>query len=189
MIANFLLRENRKATVLETQCLCGTLNFLGKCVIPGRVFLHHTYSLISNEKLKQHHHVHLTQETRQDLMVWQTFLNHPAVFCHPFMDLQTISSVDIDMYSDASGKIGFRAYCGPFWTAGRWSSYFLTKKNPSIEYLEMYSLTVGVLLWIKLFKNKRVCIHCDNETVKFNVNKTTAGCKNSMMLMRLIVLE
>ena len=105
------------------------------------------------------------------------------------MDLQTFSSEDIDMYSDTSGKIGFGAYCGPLWTAGQWSKYFLEKKKPSIEYLEMYGLTVGVLLWIRLFKNKRICIHCDNEMVKFNVNKNTVGCKNSMMLMRLIVLE
>ena len=189
MIDKFLSKSNHKATVLEVQHLCGTLNFLCKCVIPGRVFLHCTYNLVSNENLKQHHQVRITQETRQDLMVWQKFLMHPSIFCRPFMDLQTFSSEDIDMYSDASGKIAFRAYCGPLWTAGQWSKYFLEKKKPSIEYLEMYGLMVGVLLWIRLFKNKRICIHCDNKMVKFNVNKNTVGCKNSMMLMRLIVLE
>ena len=39
LIDYFLLKKNRKATILQFQQLCGSLNFLCKCVVPGRAFL------------------------------------------------------------------------------------------------------------------------------------------------------
>ena len=43
MIAFFLNKKNKKATVYQIQKLCGYLNFLCKCIIPGRAFLRRTY--------------------------------------------------------------------------------------------------------------------------------------------------
>ena len=192
MIDYCLQKTGGKVTVLEIQKLCGTLNFLCKCIVPGRVFLHRLYNLTSTKDhvpLKQHYHIRLTKENRQDLMVWKRFLSHPTVFCRPFLDMSMTMAEDIDMFSDASGKIGFGAYCGNNWSFGFWSQDFLNSEKPSIDYLELYGLTVGVLLWIKKFKHRSVCLYCDNESVKSMVNKTTGTCKNSMMLLRLIVLE
>ena len=190
MIAFFLNKRNKKATVLQFQRLCGSLNFLCKCVIPGRVFLARLYSTISgNPNLKQHYHVKISEENRQDLQIWNKFLMHPSVFCRPFMSTIKLTSEDIDMYSDASGKIGFGVYCGTSWCFGRWDENFIKDKQPSIEYLELYALTVGVLLYLKRFPNKNVCIYCDNESVKHQVNNMSGKDKNSMNLLRLIVLE
>ena len=50
-------------------------------------------------------------------------------------------------------------------------------------------MTVGVLLWIHKFKNRRVVLFCDNDSVCRMLNKTSTGCKNCMVLIRLIVLE
>ena len=95
------------------------------------------------------------------------------------------------MYSDASRsfKKGFGAFCGNSWTYGRWHPSFIMEKQPSIEYLELYGLTVGVLLWIHSFQNRVVNLFCDNESVKFMVNDTASKCKNCMFLLRLVVLE
>ena len=56
--------------------------------------------------------------------------------------------MDIDMYSDASGSIdkGFGAYCGPRWACQRWDKLWFQREKPSIEYLELYGVTVAVLL-------------------------------------------
>ena len=112
--------------------------------------------MIANGTLKQHHHVHISQKNHDDLLVWRQFLSHPSVFCRPFMDLIELNAEDIDMYSDASGSYtngGFGAYCGSSWCFGKWNTTFMQLARPSIEYLELYGLTVGVLLWIKRYKN------------------------------------
>ena len=54
------------------------------------------------------------------------------------------------MYSDASRnyKLGFGAYCGAEWSFGQWDTAFCEAVKPSIEYLELYAVLVGVLDWI-----------------------------------------
>ena len=191
MIEYFLNKENKKVTVHQIQKLCGFLNFLCKCIVPGRVFLRRLYSTIAKPGLKQHHHVRITQENKQDLEIWRRFLRSPEVFAIPFIELGVIEAEDIDMYSDASGSMkkgGFGAYCGESWTAGKWDPIFMARCKPSIEFLELYALTVGVVLWIDRFKNRAINLFCDNTSVKNMVNKTVSGCKNCMVLLRVIVL-
>ena len=65
----------------------------------------------------------------------------------------------------------------------------MIEQQPSIEYLELYAVSMAVMLWINKFKNARILLHCDNESVCKMINKSTSGCKNCMVLLRLIVLE
>ena len=148
MVEFFLNPKNKKVTVLQIQRLCGTLNFLCmcRCVIPGRAFLARLYALTQGSHLKQHHHVRLTEENRMDLVVWKNFLTYPHIYCRPFMDTcNYLTSVDIDMYSDASGSPdkGFGAYCDKDWTYGKWDKLFMEKEEPSIEYLELFGVSVA----------------------------------------------
>ena len=95
------------------------------------------------------------------------------------------------MYSDASGCIskGAGAYCGSAWTVCRWDKNWMLEEEPSIEYLELFGVTTAVLLWIKNFKNSTIKLFCDNESVCRMINKSSSGCKNCMVLLRIIVLE
>ena len=55
-----ILNNNKsKETLHQLQKLCGFLNFLCKCVVPGRAFTRRLYTLTSNEqgKLMPHHHI------------------------------------------------------------------------------------------------------------------------------------
>ena len=188
----FLNKTKKKATVLEFQKLCGILNFVCRCRVPGRAFLRRLYvKTHMNGKLKPHHHIKITEENRLDLTVWKEFLEHPDGYYRPFMDTISINAKEIDMYSDASGTygLGFGAYCGPAWTYGQWDQQFCKKHHPSIEYLELFAVTVGILNWIKLFANRRVVLFCDNESVVYMINNSTSSCKNCMILMRIIVAE
>ena len=101
MVEFMLNKRNKKATVLQFQRLCGTLNFLCKCVVPGRAFVTRLYP---PGHLKQHHHIKISEENRNDLKVWKAFLSNAEVFSRPFMDFKKLSALDIDMYSDASGN-------------------------------------------------------------------------------------
>ena len=95
------------------------------------------------------------------------------------------------MYSDASGNssLGFGALCGPEWTYGQWDKNFNDTYDPSIEYLELFGVTVAVLNWIKLFSNKRIILVCDNESVVHMINSLSSKCKNCMVLIRIIMAE
>ena len=61
--------------------------------------------------------------------------------------------------------------------------------EPSIEYLELYAVLVGVMNWIKIFANKRIILFCDNEAVVHMINNNVSRCKQCMGLIRLLVLE
>ena len=191
LLAFVLNKRNKKITPQKLQNLTGFLNFLCKCVVPGRAFLRRLYSLGANDKLLPHHHIRITAECRLDMQIWQKFLTDPFISCRPFLDCFEQTAEDIDMYSDASGSCekGFGAYCGPEWTFHSWDKTWLLKESPSIEYLELYAVTVAVLIWIKKFKNSRILLHCDSDSVCKMINRTSSGSKNCMVLLRILVLE
>ena len=189
----FLNKKNKKATVLEFQKLCGIFNFLCKCLVPGRAFVCRLYvdTTRNGKVLKPHHHVKITKENKLDLLVWKQFLLHPDNHYRPFMESVSMNATQIDMFSDASSnfRLGFGAFCGTEWTFGQWDSAFCSKYKPSIEYLELFGVLVGVLNWIKLFKNRRIILFCDNQAVVNMVNNSASRCKNCMVLIRLLTME
>ena len=192
MVEFFLNKRNKKFTVLQIQRLCGLLNFLSRCIIPGRAFTRRLYAITAgNVELKSHHHIRLKEENRLNLEVWRKFLLHLQAFARPFMDMCIVSADDIDMYSNASRNFckGVGAYCESQWTYHAWEVNFMEKFQPSIKFLELYGVAVAVLLWIKKFQNRRVCLFTDNESVKHMLNNSSSSCKQYMVLIRLIVLE
>ena len=189
LIDTFL--NKKKATLLQYQKLCGSLNFLCRCIVPGRTFLTRLYSATANPKLKQHHHVKVTDEHKRDLRTWKLFLEHPSIFSREFMQPGVHDATVLDMYSDASGNfnLGFGAFCGTEWTFGQWDKNFCEEAQPSIKYLELFAVTVSVLNWLRFFKNRRIVLFCDNEAVVSMINNTSSKCKQCMVLIRMIVLE
>ena len=133
----------------------------------------------------------ITEENRLDLLVWRQSLLSPDSHYRPFMDVVSWNAEEINMYSDASGNycLGFGAYCGSEWTFGQWDKEFCQWTSPSIEYLELYTVLVGVLNWIKLFQNKRIVLFCDNESVIHMINNSSSSCKCCMVLVRMLVAE
>ena len=53
------------------------------------------------------------------------------------------------------------------------SNVGLKKFKPSIEYLELYAVTAAVLTWIHQFKNRRIILFCDNQSVVDMINLTS----------------
>ena len=64
----------------------------------------------------------------------------------------------------------------------------MVQHQPSIEYLELFTVTAAVLKWIHRFKNMWVRLFCDNLSVCHMLNNSSARCKNCMVLIRLITL-
>ena len=151
--------SKKKGTVKQIQKLACFLNFLCRCIVPGQAFTRRLYALTSGcEKLKPYHHINLRQENRLDLLMWQRFLSSANVFSRDFADFSGTEAEDILMYSDASRNFqkGFGAWCNQSWTLGAWDYKFMYDNEPSIEYLELFAVTVAVKLWIHQFTNRKI---------------------------------
>ena len=179
--------EGKKTTVHALEKLCGYLNFLCRCIVPGCAFTRRIYSYFSSG-MKPYHHIRINQEIRYDLQMWLTFLNTPSVYCRPFIDYTiTITTTELKWETDASGKIGFGGICGSEWMQCKWSLALLAK-DPSIEYLELFTVVVSVTLWGNRFANLCICMFCDNQRVVQMINNSTSSCKNCMVLIRKLTL-
>ena len=181
--------SKQKMTVRQMQKFCGFLNFLGKGIVPGRAFTRRMYAYTGNN-MKPHHHIRVNKEIKSDLNTWLIFLKHPQAFCRPFIDFSADLIADrSNMYTDASGAIGLGGICQKSWMHQVWSKKFLAVCKPSIEYLELFAVVAGVLAWIHRFRNRRVILFCDNQSVCSMINHTTSSCKNCMVLVRALVLK
>ena len=191
LIEAMLNRPSSKTTLLEVQKLCGVLNFISRCVVPGKAFTRRLYALTKG-LTKPHQHVKLKQENKLDLKTWQTFLRHPAVFSRPFADFdKTWLAQEINLFTDSSlnANLGCGGISERSWFVQQWDPDFIKDYTPSIAYLELYAVTAAVLLWIHRYENKKIALFCDNLSVVHMINKNTSGCKNCMVLIRLIVLH
>ena len=81
------------------------------------------------------------------------------------------------------------AVCGTSWCFTIWPQGFIKNEDPSIEFLELYALVVGVVNWISRFQNSRIILFCANQSVVHMVNNTTSSCRKCMILIRTLVLE
>ena len=70
------------------------------------------------------------------------------------------------------------------WTYGQWPVGFIDLCKPSIEYVELYALTVAVAIWAHKLGNARVTIFCNNEAVVHMVNNGALSCSNCMYLLQ-----
>ena len=181
-IKNFLRIGRKKVKVIEVQRLTGLLNFVAVAVVLGRAFTRRLYSLLRGNKtiLKPNHHICLTKEIRSDLNVWLQFLDHPSAFARQFMDFSTVlTATDIDFFTDATRNpyLGCGGHCEKEWFFMQWDSQFIIDHEPSIEFLELYAVVIGIFLWIHKFKNKRIFLFCDNMSVVYMINKCTSFSK------------
>ncbi len=182
----------KKATIAQLQSLAGVLNFLCKAVVPGRAFIRRIYDLYQGKEKKRKWHLRLNAGIREDLQLWLSFLGENP-WNRPFMDFQDSMAEEIGFFTDASAaeNLGFGAYFRGEWVAKQWPPGFIVipGKDPSIAPLELYALTVGVVLWAPMLRNRRVIIRTDNQAAMMMVNKNTSKCPKCMVLIRIIVKE
>ena len=194
-----LVIDKKKITVKTIQKVTGLLNFLQCAVVPGRTFMRRMYDKLrikdkNGRILKQHHHVCLDVGFREDCSIWLKFLisNANASLYRPFVDFSAeLCATTLAFYADASlnKNFGFGAVFGNRWICRKWGSEFIVEQEPSIEFLELFALTMGILTWGKFLKNFRMIVFSDNEAVCNIVNNMTSRGPNCMKLVRLLVLD
>ena len=147
--------------------------------------------------LKHYHHIKVDPEFLNDANIWKLFLEHAnsQTLTRPFIDFSstrtTFDANQICFYTDSSAnkRFGFGCYFDKEWTFGKWEENYITVNKPSIEYLELYALVVGIYTWQNKLKNARYIIFCDNESVVHMVNSGVSKCANCMYLLRMLTLN
>ena len=160
----------KKATVKAIQQFRGLLNFLNRAIYPGCAFTRRIYSKMNDKvhHLKPHHHVNLDATFRCDCQVWLSFLASDTdirAYCRPFIDLLGFAtSQELGFYIDnsANPELGCGGIFGHHsWFFGQWNAVFMEKEKPSISYLELYAVIIGLYIWSERLANKQFIIHCD----------------------------
>ena len=192
-----MMLSKKKATIKEMEHLAGLLNFLNRAIYPGRAFTRRMYAkfAVQSVKLRKYHHVNLDQEFKSDCKVWEQFLdNHQDVtiarlFIDVFQPKET--AVKLQMYSDASvnENLGLGCIFNKSWLFMQWEPDFIKTHNPSIQFLELYALCIGVFTWANRLRNRRFILFTDNISSRDMINGTTSGCKFCMTLIRKLTLK
>ena len=177
--------RSKKLTLRSLQSLIGSLSFICRAVAPGRAFLRRLIDLLSGCN-KPWHKIRLSRGAKADLQMWLVFLekfNGKAIISDQFW----VQDSDIQLFTDASGGIGFGGYFGGRWFSGPWPAAVLSASH-SIAWLEFFPVVVALTLWGSFLAGKRVLIRSDNTAVVSIINKQTSKCNKIMRLVRYFVL-
>ena len=178
------LIKQKKATLREIQSLVGLLNFACAVILPGRPFLRRLIDLTIGLKAP-HHFRRLSSPVKEDMMVWLSFLsafNGKSLFPDTYIS----SAEDIQLFTDASGKIGFGALCGSAWFNGLWQGWWL---DQNITLKELYPIVLAIETWGFSIMNKRLHIRTDNQALVPVINNQTSKEPLVMNLVRRMVLH
>ena len=89
----------------------------------------------------------------------------------------------MQLFTDASGTIGWGAYWSGKWLQGRWSAAQL---NMDITLKELYAIVMAVHTWGSLWQRKKILFHCDNFAVVNIWESGSTRASETMALVRLL---
>lgn len=160
------MMQHQKATLKTIQSLVGLLNFACQVVLPGRPFLRRLIDVTLGVQ-RPHHFIRLTRQVKLDLDTWLRFLqgfNGKAFF----LQEKILWSPHINLFTDASGSLGFAGIYGSRWFYGPWET---PQRDTNITVLEFYPITVAVHLYGPSMSNHCITFISDNEAVVAVINK------------------
>ena len=152
--------ECRKCTKQQLLSLIGKLSFAGKVVPAGRIFLCRMIDL-SCSVSRIHHHIRLTKEVRLDMYWWVNFLPQwSGTSC--ILETKWTTTISMNLYTDASGTLGWGAYWSGRWLQAHWS---LNDCKKDIVWKELFAIAAAVNSWGHYWRRKKVLFHCDSLSV------------------------
>ena len=180
LLNNFASRK--KVTKKELQVLIGHMSFAAKAIYGARTFMIIFIDAMSKLQ-KSSHKLRITAVLRYEISWWKSFAStlnglHPC--------LLGVKRREITIFTDAS-LAGFGAYCTGNWLAGTWTAEYRSQAIrlnqrahflpvpllhscllQNINFLELISACIAVLVWQSNFGGCSVVIMSDNQpTVSF----------------------
>ena len=143
--------ERRKCTKWQLLSLIGKLSFACKVVPAGRIFLCRMIDL-SCSVSRIHHHIRLTKEVCLDMYWWVNFLPQwSGTSC--ILETKWTTTISMNLYTDASGTLGWGAYWSGRWLQARWS---LNDCKKDIVWKELFAIAAVVNSWGHYWRQKKV---------------------------------
>ena len=102
----------------ELLSLIGKLSFGCRIIPAGRIFLRRFINLSTTPRLP-HHHITMNCKARRDISWWPKFLpswNGCAIVPDPYWT----RTPDLELFTDASGSLGYGIYYMGHWVAAPW---------------------------------------------------------------------
>ncbi|KAM3924714.1 uncharacterized protein RB166_008052 [Leptodactylus fuscus] len=176
----------KKLRLQELQSLLGKLNFACRILAMGRVFCRRLAAATGGVRAP-HHYVRLGRELRGDLKVWDRFL--ASYNGRSLMLEAAVTAGDLNLFTDASGSMGFGAFWDGRWCVGSWPEEWKERgwcKNLAL--LELFPIVVALSIWGEGFRNKKVKLFCDNMGVVQAINGLSASSPPVVCLLQHLVL-
>ena len=152
-------------------------------ICPSRAFLRRLIDLTHGVRLS-HHRIKLTGEAKADLNVWLSFLstyNGRSLF----LDDRWQNSSKLNLFTDATGGIGFGAIFGTEFCHGLWPAHW---RHRNIAILEFYPIVLSLYLRGHKMANRSILFFTDNEALVHVINKQSCKDKALMFFVRKLVL-
>lgn len=177
----------KKVQLRRLQSVLGKLNFACRILPMGRVFSRRLAASTSGIKSPTHF-VRLVKTHREDLRVWNTFLesfNGRAMWMSG-----PVSNFDLELFTDAAGSTGFGAFFQGRWSAGPWPQSWVQEGfTKNLVLLELFPVVLAVELWGASFRDLKVRFHGDNMGVVQVINRVTASSPPVIRLLQHLVLR
>ena len=93
------------------------------------------------------------------------------------------SSTILDVYTDASGALGFGAIFGSRWCFGKWPA---TWSYRNIAILEFYPIVIS--LWGHAMRDRCILFFTDTESLVHVINKQSSKNKSLMFFVLMLIL-
>ncbi|KAM4048977.1 uncharacterized protein ACNLHF_027451 [Anomaloglossus baeobatrachus] len=179
------VKAAKKVRLKAVQSLLGKLNFACRIVPMGRVFARR---LATAGVRSPAHFVRITKAIRDDLEVWDQFLQH---FNGRALVMERVASNGaLQLFTDAVGSAGFGAVFRGHWCVGQWpQAWRESGLVRNLALLELFPIVVAVELWGSHFAGSKVCFHCDNQAVVHAINNLSAKSEPVVVYLRHLVLR
>ena len=175
-----LWADRKKCTKRELLSLIGKLSFAAKAVPAGRLFFRRLINL-STKARRLHHYLHLNAASRMDILWWRDFLplwNGRA----PILDTVWTPANSLQLYTDASAKLGFGAYFQGSWFRAPWKPK-QDHRHKSIEWQELFAIVAAAIAWGRNWSGRRIMFHCDNHAVVDMWRNQSSRCPQLLKLL------
>ena len=177
------LHAERQLNGTYFHLLGSLIAFAARAVPAGRLFLRRLITL-STKVRHLHHRLRLNKDVRADILWWHSFLpswNGTAAFLDP----ETTDTNDLELFTDASGSLGFGAYFRGSWFHYSWQPH---QKLFSIQWQELFAIVAAALTWGNKWQKKCIQFNCDNQAIVLAWQGKSSKDQQIMCLLRKLFL-
>ena len=96
-------------------------------------------------------------------------------------------NMECQLFTDSS-DVGFSCYFHGHWCQGKFPEPCFQDGLMSINWRELYGITMALAIWGDQFRGKRILVHCDNTSIVQIMTKCSSRSKSMMVLVCSLLL-